>query len=54
MKLVIHENKKPHASRARVTQNEHGLLSAAAPAGLCVAEPHRHTLHGGFSNKNDV
>lgn len=45
---------KPHASRARVTQNERGLLSAAAAAGLCVAEPHKHTLHGGFSNKNGV
>lgn len=52
VQLVIHKNKKPHASCAAVTQNKRGLLSAAAAAGLPVAEPHRHTLHEGFSNKN--
>lgn len=38
VKLVIHENKKPHASRARVTQNKCGLLSA----------PQTHSTRGVF------
>lgn len=54
VQLVIRENKKPHASRAAVTQNKCGLLSASAAAGLSAAEPHRHTLHGGFYDKKHV